>query len=428
MEEKNNREEYELIRERIKTRPINRKKLIRRTVITAAMAVIFGVLACFTFIVLEPVFTSMLSHDETKEADVVEIPLDEDEMLPADMIVEDKPTQQTQIIIREAYADADNLKNYSAMYADLYNLSRVCQRSIVTVAGVKKDVDWLNNTYESKNTTTGLIVANNGIELLILADSSVFRNSEQIVVKFFNNQASYGEVKQVDKNTSLAIVAVPVNDLTDTILDPNNIAKLGNSKTYRLIASPVFAMGRPIGNIDSLEVGIVTTNGSVISKSDKNYEVFATDMKGTSQSNGVIYNVDGEVLGLIYQSNGVFSQDSLSFIGISELKKTIERMSNGKSRVKVGITGTDVVAEAILQGVPRGAYVQSIDMGSPAMRAGIQSGDVITKIDDKEIATFAAYSEAISLKEIGEEVNITISRQSGTEYQEFEVVVTTEEE
>ena len=81
MEEINNQEEYELIRERIKTRPINRKKLIRRTVITAAMAVIFGVLACITFLVLEPVFSNMLTPEEEPVASEVKIPIDEEEIL-----------------------------------------------------------------------------------------------------------------------------------------------------------------------------------------------------------------------------------------------------------------------------------------------------------------------------------------------------------
>ena len=85
MEEINNQEEYELIRERIKTRPINRKKLIRRTVITAAMAVIFGVLACITFLVLEPVFSNMLTPEEEPVANEVKIPIEEEEILPEDI-------------------------------------------------------------------------------------------------------------------------------------------------------------------------------------------------------------------------------------------------------------------------------------------------------------------------------------------------------
>ena len=55
------------IKEKVKERPINRRKLLRRTVITASMAVIFGLIACFTFLVLEPVFTNWLYPEEEPE-------------------------------------------------------------------------------------------------------------------------------------------------------------------------------------------------------------------------------------------------------------------------------------------------------------------------------------------------------------------------
>jgi len=424
----NNKEEYELIRERIKTRPINRKKLFRRTVITAAMAVIFGVLACITFIVLEPVFSNMLTPEETPVPNEVEIPLDEDEMLPADMIVEDKNDQQTQIIIKETDKSSVSLSDYTAIYDEIYALSRSCQKSIVTVAGVNKDVDWFNNSYESQNITTGLIVANNGVELLVLADSSVIKNSEEIELTFFNELVAHGTIKQIDKNTGLAIVAVPVADLTATVLDAENIAKLGNSKTTRLFASPVFAMGRLLGNMVSIENGMITSKGIVINMPDNNYELYSTDMNGNANSNGIIYNMDGEVVGLIYQNNDLFSQNTLTLIGITDLKKTIERMSNGRTKTFLGITGTDVTADAILTGVPTGAYVKNITMGSPAMKAGIQNGDVITKIDGFDIMTFAVYTEAITSRNPGDEIVITLERKGADEYQEVEVTVTLEEE
>ena len=174
MDRMNDQEEYELIRERIKTRPINRKKLFRRTVITAAMAVIFGVLACITFLVLEPVFSNMLTPEEEPVADEVKIPIDEEEILPEDMILEDEEESPPQIIYQEKEKTTTLLEDQIELYEEIYNLSRNCQKSIVTVAGLTQDVDWFNDAYESQQVTTGLIVANNGLELLILTDSSIF--------------------------------------------------------------------------------------------------------------------------------------------------------------------------------------------------------------------------------------------------------------
>lgn len=426
MEEANNREEYELIRERIKTRPINRKKLFRRTAITAAMAVIFGVLACLTFLLLEPVFSNMLDHDDKPVPNEVEIPSDEEEMLPEDMIVDDKEDNQPQIIIRETNKVTSGIEDHINLYNEIYDLSRTCQKSIVVVAGVNQDIDWFNNSYESQNTTTGLIVANNGVELLILTDSSIVGGSESIEVTFFNELVANGTIKEMDTNTGLAIVAIPVEELTATVLDTSNIARLGNSKTNRLFAAPVFALGRPLGNVVSIENGMITSKGNILNMVDNNYELFTTDMNGNSSSNGFIYNMEGEVIGLIYQKNDAFSNTTLSAIGISDLKKTIERMSNGQPRATLGIVGMDVTMDAISQGLPSGAYVRETVMGSPAMRAGIQSGDVITEIDGYEITTFTVYTEAISSRSPGDEITVTLKRLSGEEYQEMEVAVTLE--
>lgn len=426
MEENQNKEEYELIRERIKTRPINRKKLFRRTVITAAMAVIFGVLACITFLLLEPVFSNMLAHDDKPVPNEVEIPTDEEEMLPEDMIVDDKSEPQTQIIIKETDKVTSGIEDYITLYNEIYDLSRTCQKSIVVVAGVSQDVDWFNNEYESQDISTGLIVANNGVELLVLTDSSIIGGSESIKVTFFNELVAEGTVKETDSNTGLAIVAIPVENLTATVLDPNNIATLGNSKTNRLFAAPVFALGRPLGNVVSIETGMITSKGNIINMIDNNYELFTTDMNGNSASNGFIYNMQGEVIGLIYQKSDSFSNNTLSAIGISDIKKTIERMSNGQQRTKLGVVGMDVTMDAISQGLPSGAYVLETEMGSPAMRAGIQSGDIITKIDGYEITTFAVYSEAIGSRNPEDEITVTFKRGIADEYQEMEVVVTLE--
>lgn len=77
--------------EKIKERPINRKKLLRRTLITASMAVIFGLIACFTFLVLEPVISNWLYPEE--EPQIIVFPEDQEEMSPEDMLAENLPTE-----------------------------------------------------------------------------------------------------------------------------------------------------------------------------------------------------------------------------------------------------------------------------------------------------------------------------------------------
>lgn len=425
MEEKNNQqqEEYELIRETIKTRPINRKKLFRRTVITAAMAVIFGVLACITFLVLEPVFSNLLSPKEEQPVpEVVEIPLEEDEVLPQDMILEEETPSQSPIIIKEVGDTTSSIERYSRLYTEMYDISRDAKRSIVTVTGVNEDTDWFNNTYESKGQTTGLIVANNGIEQLILTDYATISNSENIRVTYFNDLTVEATIKGSDKNTGLAIVAVKNSILPAVLLDEKIIANLGSSRSSSLLGSPIIALGRPLGNIESIEYGMITSKSSVLNMVDNNYELMTTDLHGNASSAGIIYNLSSEVVGIIYQK-GPADTSIISVLGISDIKKTIERMSNAKPRAYLGVIGTDVTAYAASQGIPQGAYVTSVEMNSPALKAGIQSGDVITQVDSYEISTYSIFTEAITVHEPEEEASITVRRYGVDGYRDVTITV-----
>lgn len=425
MEEKNTQqqEEYELIRETIKTRPINRKKLFRRTVITAAMAVIFGVLACITFLVLEPVFSNLLSpKDEQPVAEVVKIPLQEDEILPQDMILQEETPSPSPVIIKEVGDSSSSVERYSHLYTELYNITRDIKRSTVTVTGISEDTDWFNNKYENKGQTTGLIVANNGIEQLILTDYATISDAINIKVTYFNDLTVDGLLKDTDKNTGLAIIAVKNYMLPSVLLDEKIVANLGSSKSSSPLGLPIIAIGRPLGNIDSIEYGMITSKGNMLNLVDNNYELMTTDLHGTEDSTGIIYNLSAEVIGIIYQK-GPADSSIISVLGISDIKKTIERMSNATPRAYLGVIGTEVTPYAASQGIPQGAYVTGVEMDSPAMKAGIQSGDVITKVDNIEISTYSIFTEAITIHEPEDEASITVRRLGVDGYKDVTITV-----
>ena len=115
---------------------------------------------------------------------------------------------------------------------------------------------------------------------------------------------------------------------------------------------------------------------------------------------------------------------TLTAYGITDLLPIIRKLSNGQQIVHLGIKGTDVPAEAHEEsGVPMGAYVTEIRMDSPAMRAGIQSGDVITKLGTEEITTFSDYQDAVLDLSPNTEVTVTLMRQGHPDYQEMTLEV-----
>ena len=424
MEDFEQNQDFEYIKEKVKERPINRKKLVRRTIITASMAVIFGVLACFTFLVLEPVFSNLLNPEE--EPQMVEIPEDTDEMLPEDMILEENVVTVTPMPPRtEEETEGREIDNYRTLYQKIYELVGLTSHSMVTVTGVSQDVDWFNNPYESKGQTSGLVIANNEKELLILVNQSILSNAENIHVTFANGTTATATKKQSDSNTELAVIAVPIAQLTAETMSFVTIASFGSSRSQSLLATAVIALGRPYGTTESVAYGMITSKGTTLNMTDCNYELLTTDIYGSTDATGILVNLSGEVVGVINQKhNKEDAANLISAIGISELKPVIERMSNEQEEASLGITGIDVSTDANENlGVPMGAYVTDIIMDSPAMKAGIQSGDIIVRINNEGIQSFAQYTAIMSSLKPDETVNVVIMRQGKDEYREVEIPI-----
>ena len=170
---------------------------------------------------------------------------------------------------------------------------------------------------------------------------------------------------------------------------------------------------------------MITSVDSELNLTDGNYQLLTTDIYGSTNGSGIIINLSGQVLGIISQENSRSDIPNLiTALGISNLKSQIEKMSNGQPMASLGIYGTDVPEDIHEeQGVPQGAYVTGIVMDSPAMIAGIQSGDVIVRMGTEEIDSFADYSRILSSLLPDTEVTLTVMRQGQEEYEEMTVDV-----
>ena len=413
---------YEMIKERMKERPINRKKLMRRTIITVSMAVIFGVFACFTFLVLEPVLSNFL-YPEPEPEEIV-LPEEMEEILPEDMlIVEEEPQPETTIQIEKYVPDI--MEMYDSTYVELYKIVQDFRKSMVTVTEVNQDVDWFNNAYENKGQYSGVIFASNKKQFFILVDSLEIEKAQEITVTFHDGSSAMGSYMQHDMNLGLSVVAVDMGEISEETMDIIGVANLGSTGSLSLMAAPIIALGRPFGNTESVVYGMVTTENSILNLADFNYELLTTDIYGSEDASGFVIDTSGYLIGVINQEhNAEETKNLISFVGITELRRTLERMSNGKETPYLGIEGMDVTQEAnVSQGVPLGAYVTEIVMDSPAMKAGIQSGDIITAINEMPILSFSQYVEVLSGCAPEETVNVKISRQGANEYREITIPI-----
>lgn len=439
-EQQNNQDGFLI--EKIKQRPINRKKLLRRTIITAFMAVIFGLIACVTFLVLEPVISNWLYPEE--EPQIIVLPEDQEEMSPEEMLAENLPTESPQptpesedVTLKEEQIEEIlsgvilDRENYRELYIALSDYVSQLNQYMVTITAVTSNIDWFNNVQESRDQASGIIVANNGQDLLMLADASSIRSAEKLIVTFSNEVQAEAQIKQQDSYTNLAVLSVALSDLPEEMMEEGiPLAVLGRSNMRNLAGTPVIALGSPLGVSNSVGYGMIAAASVQLYAPDRNYSLLITDINGSQNAGGVLFNLQGEVVGIITSNKtGTDMKNLINAYGITELKKVIEKMSNGSSIAYLGISGLDVTREANEeQGVPYGAFVKEVAMDSSAMLAGIQRGDVITEIDGKKVTSFSDYSSFLMQLEPGQTVQLTVMRQAQNEYKEMKFSVEVGEE
>lgn len=427
--------ESDFLTERIKIRPVNKKKLVRRIVITAAMAVIFGLVACVTFLLLEPVISNWLYPEEKPQ--FVTFPEDLEEMSPEDMLAENLPEESPgpedgsdeefvelgEAQIRSILSRVElNIKNYQEINTALTRYVNSLSNCMVTVTAFTSSRDWLNDVQESRNQCSGLILEDNGRELLILTDYSTIRTAERLIVTFYDNERVEAQMKAHDTAADLAVVSVDLDNLPYMLEEERPpIASLGSSNIRNLPGTSVVAVGSPMGVSGSVGFGMITSPDLPYSLADRNYKLMLTDIAGSASASGVLFNLQGQVIGVITDSKtGVGMDNMIRAYGVTELKKIIENMSNGVKTPYLGISGGDVPGEAHqLQGVPLGAYVREIAFDSPALRAGMQRGDIIVQMDGRKISSFSGYTGILMEKEAGESVEVTVMRMSRNEYRKM---------
>ena len=437
----------DFIKEKIKDKPVDKKKLAKRIGMTVLIAVIFGVVSAITFSIVY----AHIKPDDSNAIRKIEFP--EPENIPEDQssvsdpgsspeaddtlsddtvssdaaaVSENEPAETT---VSAPSTVINNITNkiditpekYARLYKALHDVASAAGRSLVNVTGTTTDTDWFENPYENGHSTTGLIVADNGRQLLILADSSVTKDAEEISVIFADGFSTQAQVMNTDPDTGLQIISIELSDINEETLDEITYANLGASAYESSPGTPVIAIGSPLGISGSEAYGLITSMTQEQEMSDFNVHLLTTDISGSDNASGVIINYSGQVLGIITTAcKDRNLANKITAYSISDLKDTIENLANGKERTYLGIIGTSVTKEAAdSYDIPTGAYVINVDPDSPAMAAGIQSGDVITKIGTQEISDYKDYTDTLSELSSGVDTVITVQRFSRGDYTEL---------
>ena len=419
--QENKQDKYEFISEKIKEKPVNKKKLVYHVCFVVLLAVLFGIVASVTFVLCQPKMDDLL---HPKEDPTITIPKDEPEQEteteePDTETETNEPDSEAQIVYEQlTLADFQTLQN------EMYAIGKQANKFIVAVTGVKSNTDWFNNAYESKGQGSGIIIANSGQELLILTERKVIAGASSVYVPFVNDTSVEASIKKYDGNTGITVLSVPVDEIDNDTMNLISVAVLGNSLAITQ-GTLALAVGSPLGTNYSILTGTITSTTNSICTIDNNYTVFTTDIVGSSNGSGVLINVAGEVIGLVMQGySSAGDANTLTAISISELKAIIEMLSNGKDVPYLGLELTTVTNDIAKEyDMPKGVYIKEVKMDSPAMAAGLQSGDVLTKMDGDSIFTVDGYENRLLELAPGDTVKITFERQGTDGYTEIDCEV-----
>ena len=203
------------------------------------------------------------------------------------------------------------------------------------------------------------------------------------------------------------------------------VAVLGNSNLVQQ-GDPVIALGNTFSYADGIGYGIISSTDYKETFYDGECDILATDISAATDGSGVLFNMQGEVVGLVMPSIWEDKEsNTANAYSISDLKSVIELMANGEKVPYIGVYATTVTSRLKEeQGMPEGIYVIDVDPDSPAMAAGIQSGDIICEINGEEVSSLVTYQRAALETRTDQEIEIRGMRLGADGYVDVNYTVT----
>lgn len=437
--------EYRFIQEKVVPRRKHKiKKMAYASIFAVVLAIIFGLVARYVFIISDQFWIKVLGIDTT-EREHITFPSEGPEdhtganntggnvtVTPSISTTPEPTAAVTQTPDKENGEDVTvvekkieaTIEDYERMLFELKKIANTATSGLAVVTAIENRVDWFDETYETKRTTTGIIIGENNAELLVLTNLDKINGASDLEVTFNAGFTVSGKLWSYDKDYNLAVVAVKLNEITPQQLTTIKTAELGESYSITL-GAPVIALGKPNGYSGSMMIGMICSRGGYYYIMDNRLDIFHTDLNINSNSDGVIINTEGQIIGIMTQTMKDESNPDVStVIGISRLKPIIEKLANKTERIYFGIIGEDIPQD-VLQSfqLTGGIYVTEVRADSPAFTAGIKQGDIITQINEFSVSMMSNFTSILNNYKPKEKVTVVVQRKVKQELSEKSIEV-----
>lgn len=285
---------------------------------------------------------------------------------------------------------------------------------------------------ESQSSGTGIIIGENGSELLIVTNNHVVEDATTLSVCFVDNAVCEASIKGTDPDNDLAVVSVKLADISSETGSAIKVAVIGNSDLLK-VGQQVVAIGNALGYGQSVTTGIVSALGRQIGTTDAT--VIQTDAAiNPGNSGGALLNMSGEVIGINSAKLASTDVEGVGYaISISTAMPIIEDLMNRTTREKVseenaaylGIRGEDITASmSAAYGIPQGIYLTSVSENSPFRKAGISVKSVLTYFDGIRVTGTSNLENRLQYYAAGETVEVKVQVLEGNEYVEKTFTIT----
>jgi serine protease Do len=266
---------------------------------------------------------------------------------------------------------------------------------------------------------SGFIVSQDGY---ILTNNHVVQGADRVTVRLYDNREFTAKTVGTDPSTDVAVIKIVATGLPTVRLGDADSTKIGNF---------VLAIGNPLGEAFTFTVtaGIVSAKGRLLAGLNSSryaiQDFIQTDAAiNPGNSGGPLVNVRGEVIGI----NSAIASETGFYAGYGfaipiNLARTVMTQLIATGHVERAVIGVSIrpitpedAEDAKLQ-VIRGVVVNEFTPpdNSPAKRAGIQEGDVITAVDGQDIESVAQLQQRVGFKKPGEIVQVSVVRKGGVQ-------------
>lgn len=296
---------------------------------------------------------------------------------------------------------------------------------------------FFGQTYQQaqESSGSGIIVAESEEELLIVSNNHVVSGADELNVTFIDGSQAKANIKGLDSDMDLAVIAVPLESLSAETRSAISIATLGDSDKLKL-GEPVIAIGNALGYGQSVTGGYVSALNREISFEDGSTGTFIqTDAAiNPGNSGGALLNINGEVIGINSSKIGGSVVEGMGYaIPITSASPIIADLMERQTRTEVaagdaGYIGISLqeVSEQIsaAYNMPVGVYIRDVEENSAAERAGIVPGDIIVKFDGDKISSYADLQEVLRYYAAGDTATVTVMRPEKGQYVQYDLSIT----